>query len=86
MIPAARKNLKELMSMQVRLGIPDGFSGAMTELENPIRNASLLGLLKYVAVTGADRRAPGVRISDALEDFGENLFRKMKDFTKVFKI
>ena len=37
MLAAARKNLEETMRMPVRQGIPAGFSGAMTELENPIR-------------------------------------------------
>ncbi|MBQ9337647.1 MAG: cell division protein FtsA [Lentisphaeria bacterium] len=86
MIPAARKTLEEVMRMQVRPGVPFGFSGAMTELENPLRNASLLGLLKYVTVIGGDRDSQGRNIGDALEDLSENIFRKMIDFTKVFKI
>lgn len=86
LIPAARKNLKEIMGMQVRLGNPAGFSGAMTELENPVRNASLLGLLKYVSSVENGAGSSGLRIGDALEDFGDNLIKKVKDITKVFKI
>ena len=86
LIPAARKNLKEIMGMQVRLGVPSGFSGAMTELENPVRYAALLGLLKYVTSAESRGDSSGSRIGDALEDLGENLFKKAKDFIKVFKI
>ena len=86
MIPAARKNLEEIMRMQVRHGLPVGFSGAMTELENPVRNAALLGLLKYAAAASPARESSGIRIGDTLEDIGENIFRKMKDLTKVFRI
>jgi len=86
LIPAAQKNLKEIMGMQVRTGNPAGFSGAMTELENPVRNASLLGLLKYVTSVENGAGSSGLRLGDALEDFGDNLIKKMKDFTKVFKI
>ena len=86
MLPAARKILEETMRMPVRQGIPAGFSGAMTELENPIRYADLLGLLKYAIQIGLDQDNSGMKIGDALEDFGENLFRKVKDLTKVFKI
>ncbi len=86
LIPAARKNLREIMGMQVRPGNPAGFSGAMTELENPVRNASLLGLLKYVTSTENGAGNAGLRLGDALEDFGDNLLKKVKDITKVFKI
>ena len=86
LIPAARKNLKEIMGMQVRLGVPTGYSGAMTELENPVRHASLLGLLKYVTSAESRGDSSGTRIGDALEGLGENLFQKAKDFIKVFKI
>ena len=86
MIPAARKVLSEVMRMPVRPGAPFGLSGAMTELENPLRNAALLGLLKYAAALDGRADDSGSRIGDALEGFGENLFRKMKNITKVFKI
>ena len=86
MIPAARESLEKVMRMPVRPGLPINLSGAMTELENPLRNAALLGLLKYAIAAESDRKNPGMRLGDALEDFGENLFRKVKDFTKVFKI
>ena len=86
LIPAARKNLKEIMGMQVRLGVPAGYSGAMTELENPVRHASLLGLLKYATSNESGGNSSGTRIGDALEGLGENLFQKAKDFIKVFKI
>ena len=86
MLLAARKTLSEIMRMPVRPGAPFGLSGAMTELENPLRNAALLGLLKYVVATEDDRENPGRKIGDALEDLGENLFRKMKNLTKAFKI
>lgn len=86
MIPAARKTLGEVMRMQIRPGSPTGFSGAMSELEHPLRNAALLGLLRYVTVIGADRDSQGMKIGDALEDLGENFIQKMKAFTKVFKI
>ncbi len=86
MLAAARKNLAETMRMPVRQGIPSGFSGAMTALDNPLRYADLLGLLKYAIQIGSDQNSSGMRIGDALEDFGENLFRKVKDLTKVFKI
>ena len=86
MLAAARKNLEETMRMQVRLGNPAGFSGAMTDLENPLRYTALLGLLRYVIMIGAEQGNSSLRIGDALEDLGENLFRKVKDFTKVFKI
>ena len=86
MIPAARKVLAEVMRMPVRPGVPFGLSGAMTELENPLRNAALLGLLKFSAAPDAGYGDPASRIGDALEGLGENLFRKMKNITKVFKI
>ena len=35
---------------------------------------------------GFDQNSSSMKIGDALEDFGENLFRKVKDLTKVFKI
>ena len=68
------------------MGTPVGFSGAMTELDNPLRYADLLGLLNYAIQVGYDRNRSGLKIGDALEDFGENLFQKVKDLTKVFKI
>ena len=86
LIPAAQKNLREILGMQVRTGRPDGFSGAMTELEDPVRNASLLGLLKYVTSVENGTSGSGFGIGDALEDFGDNLIEKMKKFTKAFKI
>ncbi|MCI6287679.1 MAG: cell division protein FtsA [Lentisphaeria bacterium] len=86
LIPSARKILGEDMRMPVRPGIPFGLSGAMSDLETPVRHAALLGLLKYVTAAEADRGSAGSRFGDALEDFGENLFKKVKDLTSVFKI
>lgn len=86
MLPAARKNLEETMRMPIRQGVPSGFSGAMTALDNPLRYADLLGLLKYAIQISRDQNSPGMRIGDALEDFGGNLIQKVKDLTKVFKI
>lgn len=86
MLPAARKNLEEVMRMAIRQGVPAGFSGAMTEIDTPLRYAGLLGLLKYAIQVGFDQNSSSLRIGDALEDFGENIFQKVKDLTKVFKI
>jgi hypothetical protein len=58
----------------------------MQELDNPDSNASLLGLLKYVTSVENGTDSSGLRIGDALEDFGDNLIKKVKDITKVFKI
>ena len=72
--------------MPVRQGVPIGFSGAMTELENSVRYAALLGLLKYVTLVETDRNKSGMKIGDMFEGLGENLFQKVKDLTKVFRI
>ena len=86
MLQTARKNLEEIMRMPVRQGVPIGFSGAMTELENSVRYAALLGLLKYVTLVETDRNKSGMKIGDVFEGLGENLFQKVKDLTKVFRI
>ena len=87
-IPSALEAVRGVMGMHVRKGETLGVSGAMTGMEIPYRYTALLGLLKFAADIENSAAAEGGlrKVGDVLEEFGESIFRKVKDVTKGFKI
>lgn len=86
LIPPVRQLLASSMRMPLRPGNPQGFKSLPDEMDFPVCYTSLLGLLKYAANEEDFSPSSVKKMGDVLEGFGDQLFRKIKDFMGAFKL
>ena len=86
LIPPVRQLLGSSMRLPLRQGNPQGFQSLPEEMDLPVCYASLLGLLKYAANEEESFPSSVRKMGDVLEGFGDQLFRKIKDFMGAFKL
>ena len=87
LVPPVRQLLGQTMRMPLRFGNPRGFDILPEEMEaHPACCASLLGLLRYAFEEDNAEDSSSGKVSDILERFGDQIFRKIKDVMGVIKI